>query len=128
MHTVSPKVLQFEGYTLDLMRCALLQGGKEIALRPKAFDVLRHLAERGGRLVTKQEVIEAVWRGIAVTDDSLVQCVHEIRSALDDSSQRLIKTVHGRGYVFAGELSGRHDAEPVRTPGLRSRLAIALMP
>ena len=128
MHDAVPKVLYFGDFTLNLMRCALLHKGVEIALRPKAFDVLLYLAERAGRLVAKEEIIEAVWPDVAVTDDSLVQCVREIRSALGDSSQRLIKTVHRRGYVFAAELSRTHDADHAMPPGPRGKLSIAVLP
>lgn len=111
MHTVVPKMLGFENYTLDLMRCALLRGEEEISLRPKAFDVLRYLAERAGRLVTKEELIEAMWPDIFVTDDSLVQCIAEIREALSDDARKIIRTVPRRGYLFAAT-AGTASAAP----------------
>ena len=80
-------------------------GEEEIELRPKAFDVLRHLVENSGRVITKDELIKAVWRGLAVTDDALVQCVSDVWHALCDEAQRLIKTVPRRGYVFSVEVS-----------------------
>lgn len=96
-----PETLRFGVYTLDLTRCALRRGEETIGLRPKAFDVLRYLAQHAGRLVSKEELIEAVWRGISVTDDSVVQCIIDIRYALSDDDHRFIKTVPRRGYVFA---------------------------
>src|SRR5262245_41240767 len=72
--------------------------GDPIALRPQAFAVLRHLIENANRLVTKGELIEAVCGAASVTDDSLVQCVHEIRRALGDESHTVLKTVSRRGY------------------------------
>jgi TolB-like protein len=101
MQTVLPDTLWFDVYSLDLMRCALLRGGERIELRPKTFDVLRYLVEHAGRVTSKDELIKAVWRGIAVTDDSLVHCIREIRAALSDADQRIIKTVPRRGYLFA---------------------------
>ena len=98
---VSSETLSFDVYTLDLMRCALLRGGETIELRPKAFDVLRYLMEHAGRLVSKEELITAVWRGISVTDDSIVQCIKDIREALSDDNHRIIETVPRRGYLFA---------------------------
>ena len=62
--------------------------GNEIPLRPQAFAVLRHLAENPDRLVRKDELGAAVWRGVAVTDDSLVQCIGEIRRAIGDEATR----------------------------------------
>jgi DNA-binding winged helix-turn-helix (wHTH) protein len=72
MQTVSPRRLCFDRFTLDLQRCALLRGQEEIRLRPKSLDVLRYLAEHPGRLVSKEQLIQAIWPGVAVTDDSLV--------------------------------------------------------
>jgi adenylate cyclase len=75
--------------------------GQSVDLRPQAFAVLRHLAEHAGQVVTKDELMQAVWPGIAVTDDSLVQCIHEIRRALQDNERALLKTVPKRGYRLA---------------------------
>ncbi len=104
MLMVSSETVSFDVYTLDLMRCALLRGGETIGLRPKAFDVLRYLVEHEGRLVSKEELVEAVWRGISVTDDSVVQCVKDIREALSDDNHRIIQTVPRRGYLFAARV------------------------
>lgn len=90
----------FNDFTLDLDAGALSRGDREIQLRPKAFAVLTYLVERRGRLVSKTELIEAVWPDASVTDNSLVQCVREIRRALDDESEQLIRTVARRGYIF----------------------------
>jgi adenylate cyclase len=72
--------------------------GDSIALRPQAFAVLRYLAEHAGRLVTKDELMHSLWPGLAVTDDSLVQCVHEIRRAFQDNDRVFLKTAPKRGY------------------------------
>ena len=104
MLMVSSETVSFDVYTLDLMRCALLRGGETIGLRPKAFDVLRYLVEHAGRLVSKEELVGAVWRGISVTDDSVVQCVKDIREALSDDNHRIIQTVPRRGYLFAARV------------------------
>ncbi len=73
---------RFGEYKLDLEGGFLRRGDEEIALRAKAFEVLTYLVERRGRLVTKTELIEAVWRDAVVTDNSLAQCLLEIRRAL----------------------------------------------
>ncbi len=72
--------------------------GLEIPLRAQSFAVLRYLAERPGAVVGKEELSVAVWNGAAVTDDSLVQCVRDIRRVLRDENQTLLKTVPRRGY------------------------------
>jgi TolB-like protein/DNA-binding winged helix-turn-helix (wHTH) protein len=75
-------------------------GGAPATLRPQALAVLKFLTERPGQVVTKDELMAAIWPGIAVTDDSLVQCVTEIRKALGDDAHVIIKTVPKRGYLF----------------------------
>jgi DNA-binding winged helix-turn-helix (wHTH) protein/class 3 adenylate cyclase/TolB-like protein/predicted ATPase len=96
---------QFEGFSLDMVRGCLLAGEREIPLRPKSFDLLRHLVENAGRLVSKDELIEAVWRRAVVTDDSLARCISDVRSALDDDQQTIIRTLRGRGYLFAAAVT-----------------------
>jgi len=92
--------LQFDRYVLDAKRGCLILDGGEIALRPKTFAVLRHLVENPGRLIGKDELFAAVWPGVAVTDDALVQSIGELRRALGDDGPRLIKTIPRRGYRF----------------------------
>jgi adenylate cyclase len=72
--------------------------GTEVPLRAQSFAVLRELARHAGSVVEKDALIAAVWRGVAVTDDSLVQCIGEIRRALRDEAQTVLKTVPRRGY------------------------------
>jgi pimeloyl-ACP methyl ester carboxylesterase/DNA-binding winged helix-turn-helix (wHTH) protein len=105
MHTVSPRTVGFDIFTLDLQGCSLLRGSDEIRLRPKSFDVLRYLVEHTGRLISKEELLQAIWPDVVVTEDSLVQCIGDIRTALGDNAHRIIKTVPRRGYLFAAELS-----------------------
>ena len=103
MPAAYPSVVHFDVYTLDLGRCSLRRGKDQIELRPKAFDVLRYLIENWGRVIGKEELIQAVWPGVFVTDDALVQCVRDIRFALADEACRIIKTVPRRGYLFSVE-------------------------
>jgi TolB-like protein len=97
---------RFEGYTLDLARCSLRAADREVELRPKSFDVLRHLIENADRLVTKDELLKTVWPHVIVTDDSLTKCISEVREALGDTGHTLIKTVLRRGYRFTAAVSG----------------------
>ena len=71
-----------------------------ITLRPQSLAVLKLLVARPGELVTKTELMVSVWAGLAVTDDSLVQCVTEIRKALGDEQHLIVKTAPKRGYIF----------------------------
>src|SRR5689334_4892367 len=90
----------FDEFTVDLDRGCLLRDGEEVKLRPKSFQALVYLVENSGRLISKQELIGAIWPEVAVTDDSLVQCVIEIRKAFGGDPNRFIRTVPRRGYIF----------------------------
>jgi formylglycine-generating enzyme required for sulfatase activity len=94
------RIFRFDRFELDLTRGCLRFDDRGIDLRPKAFEVLRHFVENAGRLIPKQELCEAVWPHVAVSDDSLVQCIRELRQRLGDEDRRLIKTVARRGYLF----------------------------
>jgi predicted ATPase/DNA-binding winged helix-turn-helix (wHTH) protein len=95
---------QFGDFTLHVDRGCLLKAGEEIKLRPKVYETLKYLVEHAGRLIGKQELMQAVWPDAFVTDDSLVQCTLELRRALDDRGQQLLKTVPRRGYLFVAEV------------------------
>jgi TolB-like protein/DNA-binding winged helix-turn-helix (wHTH) protein len=116
VQTLSPKSYCFEAYTLDLRRGCLRKVDREIDLRPKSFEVLRHLVENAGRLVSKDELVKIVWPDVIVTDESLTQCVSEVRRALGDGEQRLIKTVPRRGYLFAASVSSYPAERAVNAP------------
>ena len=103
----SPLNYQFGEFTLDVVRGCVLKAGEEIKLRPKVYETLKYLVEHPGRLIGKQELMQAVWPDAFVTDDSLVQCTLELRRALDDRSQQLLKTVPRRGYLFTAEVIQR---------------------
>ena len=96
---------QFGDFKLDVVRGCVLKAGEEIRLRPKVYEALKFLIENPGRLVSKKELIEAVWPDSFVTDDSLVQCMVELRRALEDHAQLLLKTVPRRGYVFTADVT-----------------------
>jgi DNA-binding winged helix-turn-helix (wHTH) protein len=100
MDHIVHRILRFDRFALDLARGCLRAGDQEIDLRPKTFEVLCYLAENAGRLVSKQELFEAVWPDVSVCDDSLVQCIRELRQKLGDEDRRLIKTVSRRGYLL----------------------------
>src|SRR3954467_2393153 len=94
------RVLYFDKFSLDLARGCLRAGDQDIELRPKTFEVLRYLAANAGRLVAKQELYDAVWPNVTVSDDSIAQCIRELRGKLADDDHNLIKTVSRRGYLL----------------------------
>jgi len=93
-------MFRFEGYTLDIACGALRSADRNLDLRPKAFEVLRYLLENADRIVTKEELMKAVWPNVIVTDQALTHCVGEVRQAIGDSEQTLIKNIPRRGYRF----------------------------
>ncbi|MGH9503526.1 MAG: tetratricopeptide repeat protein [Terriglobales bacterium] len=103
----SPVSYQFGEFTLDVVRGCVLKAGAEIKLRPKVYEALKYLVEHPGRLIGKQELMQALWPEAFVTDDSLVQCTLELRRALGDRSQQLLKTVPRRGYLFTANVIQR---------------------
>jgi TolB-like protein/DNA-binding winged helix-turn-helix (wHTH) protein/Tfp pilus assembly protein PilF len=106
-------IFRFEGHTLDLRRGCLRAGDREIELRPKSFEMLRYLVENAGRLIPKEELIKALWPHTTVADESLTRCMSDVRQALGDDDQRIIKTLPRRGYLFAPPVSAGATESPV---------------
>ena len=106
---------RFDRFTLDLDRMALLENGQPVDLRPKAFDTLLALVERAGRVVSKDELVGIVWPDVIVNDDALAQCIRDIRKALGEGGQKLVKTIPRRGYMFASAVEGGNEV-PGSTP------------
>jgi predicted ATPase/DNA-binding winged helix-turn-helix (wHTH) protein len=103
----TPNTYEFGEFVLDVDRGSLLKTGVEVRLRPKVYEALKYLVENPDRLIGKQELMQAVWPDAFVTDDSLVQCIIELRRALDDRNQQLVKTVPRRGYLFTAAIVHR---------------------
>lgn len=95
---------RFGRFTLDLSRGCLQTEGRDLDLRPKSFELLVYLVKNVGRLATKDELLETLWPGVSVSEDSLAQCIRDIRMALDDKDRNFIKTVQRRGYIFVAEV------------------------
>ena len=120
---VSNEPLRFGAFTLDPGRASLSGPSGELPLRPKAYDVLLYLVEHRGRVVSKDELMEAVWPNVFVTENSLVQCVSDIRAALGEEGPSILKTVARRGYMFAAPVVA--TAEP---PAAAADPAVAAAP
>ena len=106
----SHNVIAFAQYQLDV-EDRLTRMGTVIPLPPKEGAVLRVLAERHGRTVTKSDLFDRVWPNAAPSDESLTRCIYALRHALEDTHKpyRFIETVHGRGYRFVGNLQPAVD-------------------
>lgn len=120
-----PNALYFAPYRLDFDAERLWCGDRPIALRPKTWAVLCYLAERPGELVTKEDLLDAVWTGIAVSEGTLTKSVGEIREALDDDPKnpRFLETVHRRGFRFLVPTQ-RSDAPSAEAGAVTGPLAV----
>jgi formylglycine-generating enzyme required for sulfatase activity len=114
MDQIDSRILRFDRFALDLRRGCLRAGNRDIELRPKAFEVLCYLLKNAGRLVAHEELHEAAWGDVAVSNDSIVQCIRELRSKLGDQDRRLIKTVARRGYVLDAAVSEQEAGTALR--------------
>lgn len=99
-------VVRFLGYALDAGDAQLWRGAEVVPLRPKTLAVLTHLVSHAGRLVTKGELLDAIWPDTAVSESVLTSCVKELRRALDDDPRqpRAIETAHRHGYRFIAHI------------------------
>lgn len=100
--------VELAGFVFDLKNLDLTDSsGERVRLRPQTMAVLACLAHCADRVVTKDELMHAVWPNLAVTDDSLVQCIVELRRVLGDRERRVVQTVPRRGYCLAVNRSTR---------------------
>src|SRR6266481_4507366 len=100
----SGRAVSFGDRIVDLDRDTLLdRQGAVIPLRPRAWLVLKFLAQRTGRLVEKNELLEEVWADCVVTEDSLVQAIGDIRRALGDVGRTALRTLPRRGYILMSD-------------------------
>ncbi len=126
-----PERFAFKDFVLNLDRGTLTRNGEDVPLRPKSFAVLQYLVAHQGKLVSRDELIEAVWGHSHLTSSSLSQCLRDVRQALGDQEQQLIHTVPGRGYRFepAKESLGSDKAaqvvNPARLPLRRTATIVA---
>jgi len=108
--------VRFAPFTLDSGRRQLLADGREVALSPKAFEVLQLLIEQRPDVVDKQTIATRVWPQTHVSDASLTVVVAEIRRALGDApeSPRFVRTAHRRGYAFIANVEDTEEpARPI---------------
>ena len=106
-----PSRLTFGPFVIDAERAEVACDGSPVGLRPKTFALLLRLAASPGIAVGKQELLDAVWPNLVVTDDSLTQAISELRGALGDRDQKLIRTIPKRGYLFDAVV--QTEPEPV---------------
>ena len=122
----SGSISRFGAFVLDTGRALLTRDGAEVTLRPKTFALLTYMTRHPGRVLAKEELLAAVWPGVVVNDESLSQCVRELRAALGDERQALIRTIPRRGYLFEAPVPDAPAAvRPIRARRRAARTALA---
>ncbi|MGE4404236.1 winged helix-turn-helix domain-containing tetratricopeptide repeat protein [Pseudomonas sp.] len=130
----------FEDCVLDLDRRELWRASRSVATAPQVFDLLVYLAQNRERVVSRDELIEAVWAGRIVSESTLASHINAVRKAIGDSGQqqRVIRTIARKGFRFVAELKAEGSmqgvdsppasAEQADAPGLPARPSIAVLP
>lgn len=128
----SPQSIRFGAFVLNGARGCLEDGaGAERVLRPKSYRVLELLAERRGQLVSKDDLVRMAWPDVIVSDDSLAQCICDIRRALGPEGAGVVRTIPRRGYMLvAADPDTPAQAKVARSPaipaaGIAAALALA---
>src|SRR5258708_26022948 len=104
----------YKTFRLDTANLLLWRDGVRVPLAPKAFDVLAYLVEHAGRLVTQDEILEALWSETYVNPEVLRKYILEVRKALGDrpNNPEFIETVPKRGYRFVTPVLEENVVEP----------------
>ncbi|HEY0892718.1 MAG TPA: winged helix-turn-helix domain-containing protein [Cellvibrio sp.] len=112
--------LTFDQFTLDTDVAELMRGSAEVALEPRAFALLVFLISNRGRVVTKEDIIDAVWSGRFTSDSAITTCVKSLRKALQDDGdqKRYIKTLRGRGFRFVADVVNVDPKETKSSPSI----------
>jgi len=107
----------FEDCVLDTDRRELLRGADTVSIAPQVFDLLDYLITNRDRVVSKDDLIAAIWNGRIVSDAAVTTRLNAARSAIGDSGeeQRLIRTLPRKGFRFVGTV--REEQRPGRSPG-----------
>jgi len=132
----------FENYTFDSDRRELRRGAEIVSVAPQVFDLLDYLIRNRERVVSKDDLIGAIWNGRAVSDAALTTRLNAVRVAIGDSGerQRLIRTLPRKGFRFVGAISevrqravapaasASHDGDLAEMPSSAPRLSIVVLP
>jgi DNA-binding winged helix-turn-helix (wHTH) protein len=132
----------FEDFAFDTDRRELHRGTEMVSIAPQVFDLLDYLIRNRERVVSKDDLISAVWNGRVVSDAALTTRLNAARSAIGDTGekQRLIKTLPRKGFRFVGTVeeaerstvepagSAAHSGDMKHVPASAPRLSIVVLP
>jgi eukaryotic-like serine/threonine-protein kinase len=127
---VLSEVKSFGSFRLDTANHCLWRDAERVSITPKAYDVLCHLVENSGRLVTPDEMLEAIWADTYVNPEVLRKYILEIRKALGDKpdAPQFVETVPKRGYRFIAEVCASEPAMPAAREAITSSTTEGMTP
>jgi TolB-like protein/DNA-binding winged helix-turn-helix (wHTH) protein/Flp pilus assembly protein TadD len=111
-------VYRFENFVFDPDAAGLLDSGQPVALEPQVFSLLKYLIENRGRIVSKDELIDEIWQGRAISDAALNTRIRAVRRALGDgrAQQKFLRTYPKRGFQFVAETKCFESGDEVDAP------------
>lgn len=117
---IDTRIFRFEEFELDTARFELRRDGVREHVEPQVLSLLILLAENHGRMVGKDEIIDKVWDGRIVSESAVAARIKSARKAIGDDGkdQRLIRTIHGKGFRFVGEVAVEDNAAATATTGI----------
>ncbi len=100
-------IYEFENFRVDVEKRLLWKDGKSLSINPKTFDTLIALLKNKNEVIGKDKLVEEIWNGVAVSDDSLTQQISQLRKLLGDNpnEHKFIATVPGIGYKFVADVN-----------------------
>jgi DNA-binding response OmpR family regulator/TolB-like protein len=120
LSTPRATLFEFDGFELEMEQRELRLHGEPIPIHLKPLNLLHYLVRNRHRVVSKDEVLREVWRGVLVSDAALASALKELRQALGDDAahQRFVRTLRGFGYQFIAPVCERPAIRPVRVRSL----------
>jgi TolB-like protein/Flp pilus assembly protein TadD len=115
---IAAQTFRFDGFELDAARFELRRDGERVAVEPQVLSLLLLLVENRAQMVSRDTIIDAVWDGRIVSESAISSRIKAARKAIDDdgSAQRLIRTIHGKGFRFVGEVEAAAPAAVAPAP------------
>src|SRR5689334_1805748 len=104
----------FSDQRLDTDRRELYRGSRRVDVQPQVFDVLVYLVQNSDRVISRDDLISAIWNGRIVSESTLTSRINAVRKAIGDNGvdQKLIRTIQRKGFLFVGALQSRPQGTP----------------
>ncbi|VAW38209.1 Adenylate cyclase [hydrothermal vent metagenome] len=106
-------IYTFKNFTINTDNFQLLKNDESLSIEPQVFNIILYLVENQDRVISRNELLEAIWKDKIVSDSSISNYIKSARKVLDDDGQKqaVIKTIHGRGYQFIAEYDSRDKTD-----------------